>query len=153
MKARTITLVTVVLLVSACSPASAMRTSVPSSTAAPIPQEIAERSPLPACGIENATTQNGPWNTAGRECFRNAYQQGQPAEFVSTRLTTEGDPITTIYRVLSAGKIEVFMDTTQDKYGAQGWLRFDCRTLASATSMAEGLDFGVDDSCTQTRIH
>jgi hypothetical protein len=153
MKARGITLVSVVLLVIACSPAGATRTSLPSPTAGPVPQEVADRAPLPSCGIENATTQWGPWDTPARECFWNAYQQGQPAEFISTRLTTEGDPITTIYRVLSAGQIEVFMDTTRDRFGDQGWLRFDCKTLASAATLANGPDFGVDDSCTQTTLH
>jgi hypothetical protein len=148
MKARAIAFMAAVLLVVSCSPAGAQ-----SSSAGPVPQQVAERSPLSSCGVEDATTQQGPWNTTARTCFWDAYQRGQPAEFISTRLTVEGDPITTTYRVLSAGKVEVFMNTTQDKFGPEGWARFDCQTLASMTSIAEGPDFGVDDSCTQTTIH
>lgn len=151
MRARHIAIVAVAILATACSPASPARQS-PSRMAAPIPKVVAERSPLPSCGVEIATTPAGPWNPAARKCFWSAYQQGRPSEFVSTRPTIEGDPITTIYRVVSAGKIEVFMDTTQDRYSEPaGWWRFDCKTLSPLETPAEP-DFVVDDSCTQTAI-
>ena len=87
----------------------------PSSPSAPAlpnaPAEVADRAPLPHCGIENATHNSG-FNVDGRACFWNAYQSRSPAEFITTQPTTHGDPITTVYRIEVAGRIVVYVDTT-----------------------------------------
>ncbi len=60
--------------------------------------------------------------------------------------------MTTIYRVLKPGRVEIFEDTTQDKFGAHGWIRLDCTSLAIMQTLAPAPDFGPDDSCMQTAI-
>jgi hypothetical protein len=72
---------------------------------------------------------------------------------VSTRLTIEGDPITSIYRVLGAGRVEVFIDSTQDRWSDRTWERLDCSTLGTVDSFAPAPDFGRDDSCMETPLH
>lgn len=117
------------------------------------PPEVANRVVLPPCGGENATTQRGPWNQPGRECFWEAYLAHHPAEFISTRLSIEGDPITSIYRVLGGGRVEVFVDDSRDRYPAVGgWARLDCSALATPGSLAPPPDFGPDD-CLVTPLH
>ena len=115
------------------------------------PAAVTNRSALPVCGIEKAG-QGGPWNDTGRACFWKAYQDRRPAEFISTRPTTEGDPITTIYRVLPGGAVEIFIDSTQDKFGDGRWDRLACRTLAAFENGSVANDFGPDDSCVATPL-
>ena len=105
-----------------------------------------------AAAIENAIRQDGPWNAAGRACFWTAYQGGQPAEFTSTRLTMEGDPITTIYRVLGDERVELFIDSTQDRYGSGAWEHAACTSLAAITDGLVEPDFGPDESCEFTPL-
>lgn len=125
----------------------------PSVSAPSVPPEVSSRSALPSCGSERATTQTGPWNTAARTCFWNAYEKGQPAEFVTTSLTIEGDPITQIYRVLGPARVEIFVDSTQDKFGSGGWSRLECTSLASSgTSEPPQPNFGPGASCSETAI-
>jgi hypothetical protein len=126
----------------------------PSSPATPrapsAPLEVTNRTPLPLCAAERATTQLGPWNQAGRDCFLLAYREQRPAEFTRTQLTTEGDPITSIYRIIGRGRVEVFIDSTQDRFGSEGWQRLNCLTLAIVQTPAP--DFGPDDSCAETPL-
>jgi hypothetical protein len=111
-------------------------------------QGVADRIPPPACGVEIQEQGGGPWNEAARACFWHAYQAHQPAEFVSTLPTIEGDPITTTYRVLPDGKVEIITDSTRDRYAAPGSLeRLVCRTLALVEGGTPSIDFGPDDSC------
>jgi hypothetical protein len=111
-----------------------------------VPAEVASRPPLPPCGTETFTTQAGPTNAAGRACLWAAYVSGNPAEFSSTRPTVEGDPITMIYRVLGTGIVQVFVDSTHDRFAAQVWTRLDCTTLSGSAS-----EFGPDQ-CTETPV-
>ena len=97
----------------------------------------------------------GPWNETGRTCFWSAYQQHHPAEFISTRPTTEGDPITTIFRVLPTGSVEIFMDLTQDKFSSPAdriWKRFTCRTLSAIPNDSPSTDFGPDETCVASPV-
>lgn len=119
-----------------------------------VPPAVADRTVLPSCGSERATSQHGPWNEAARICFWDAYRAHRPAEFASTQLTTEGDPITSIYRVLGAGLVEIFIDSTQDRFASdRGWQRLDCSTLATVHSLALAPDFGPDNTCVATPLH
>jgi hypothetical protein len=129
--------------------------ALPSSPAAspgqpPVPLEVANRTPLPSCGTERATTPLGPWNQAGRNCFLLAYREQRPAEFTRTRLTSEGDPITSIYRIIDRDRVEVFIDSTQDRFGSGGWQRLNCLTLTIVQAPAP--DFGPDNSCAETPL-
>ena len=70
----------------------------------------------------------------------------------ATRPTAEGDPITTIYRVLPDGSVEVFIDSTQDKWGSGRWEHLSCRTLAHYENGTFSNDFGPDDTCVATPL-
>jgi len=108
------------------------------------PAMVASRIPVPSCGVERGG-HDGPWNIEGRACFWQAYRARRPAEFISTRPTIEGDPITSIYRVLPDGSVEVFIDSTQDTFGSGKWSHATCRTLSE--QVGADLDFGPDDTC------
>lgn len=92
------------------------------------PLVVRQRVPLPFCGAEHVVQGTGA-DIAARQCLWSAYQAGQPAEFVSTTTTIEGDPVLTIYRVLPTGQIEVFVDSTHDQYSLRSWLRLTCPRL------------------------
>ena len=58
--------------------------------------------------------------------------------------------MTWIYRVLAAGRVEVFVDASQDKYAAhRGWSRLDCTALNIDEST---LEFGPGSSCVETPL-
>ena len=152
MSRRALALVTATAIVAfaGCGSPAEPQPSTFSSTGAP--PAVANRTPLPSCGVEQATRQDGPWDDTARACFWEAYSAQRPAEIASTRLTTEGDPLTTIYRVLGPGRVEVFINQTHDRYSAGGWLRLDCSTLARTDSTTPAPDFGPDDSCVETTL-
>ena len=126
-------------------------TPVPSD-ASGLPAAVANRTELPSCGVEQAIRQDGPWNAVARACFWEAYLAGQPAEFASTRLTMEGDPITTIYRVLGDERVELFIDATQDRWGSGTWEHAACTTLVPIVGGMPEPDFGGDESCDFTPL-
>jgi hypothetical protein len=101
------------------APSPAAATPVPFASA---PVAVRTRAVLPVCGSEDATP-----NLPARTCFWNAYTAGLPAEFVTTRPTLEGDPITTIFRSLGQGRGQLFVDASADRFGAQGWIQVDCQ--------------------------
>jgi hypothetical protein len=125
--------------------------SGPSPAGTPI--AVADRSVLPACGTETWTSPTGPMNLGARACFINAYRTGQPAEFISTSLTSEGDPITSIYRVLGGGRVEIFIDSSQDRFAGsgRGWEQFECTSLVNVTAPFDA--FGPDPGCAGTMLH
>jgi hypothetical protein len=116
------------------------------------PAVVVNRPALPSCGQESVSRSAG-FNVEARSCFWDAYQHGRPAEFISTELTTEGDPVTSMYRVLPLGNVEVFIDSTKDKYGSGTWTKQACQTLQAVTTRDVVPDFGIDDSCVETTIH
>lgn len=117
-----------------------------------VPEAVRTREPLPSCGVERATWQDGPWNLEARRCFLAAYRAAQPAEFVSTRLTIEGDPFRMVFRVLGPGRIEVFIDSTRDAWSARTWERYACPSLAVTLDGIPQPEFSVDDSCRITTL-
>lgn len=117
-----------------------------------VPEAVRTREPLPSCGVERATRQDGPWNLEARRCFLAAYQAAQPAEFASTRLTIEGDPFRMVFRVLAPGRIEVFVDSTQDAWSARTWERYACPSLVVTFDSLPRPEFGMDESCTATTL-
>src|SRR5262245_24524755 len=69
-----------------------------------------------ACGEERGGGgRNEPADIAARECFWAAYEQHRPAEFRTTQITIEGDPIVYTYRVLAGGTVELAIDSTKDR--------------------------------------
>ena len=84
---------------------------------------------MPSCGSE--TVVHGPGkNIAARECFWDAYLNQRPAEFISTLTTIEGDPVTWVYRTAGGGGVEIFIDSTEDTWGFDGWTRMLCDRLS-----------------------
>jgi hypothetical protein len=108
--------------------------------------------PAKDCGTETATGPNGPWNIDARECFWALYLQGTPAMFTTTRPTTEGDPITTVFRVYGPGTVEVVEDTTLDRFGAQAVTRYACSDLTPLPQSSVQPDFAINAACTATVI-
>ena len=104
---------------------SATSTASAEPTEAPIPTEFSERIDLPSCGHEvvERTPEGDLHDADATACFLAAYEAGEPAEFISETLTPETGRITTIFRVLGPGEIEIFRDTTQDPLSTPGWTR------------------------------
>jgi hypothetical protein len=94
----------------------------------PAPDWVVNRRPLPSCG-EEMLEQGEGGDVALRTCLLEAYQEGRPAELVSTQPTIEGDPITRYIRVHENGVVEIFHDATRDRFGSGGWERLVCDRL------------------------
>lgn len=94
-------------------------------------------------------------NVEGRQCLWDAYQAKRPAEFISTQPTTEGDPISFVYRILGDGSVEIFIDQTYDLAGSNPlphWVRLDCRTLNIIDGAQGQPAFGPGD-CDETPVN
>jgi hypothetical protein len=110
--------------------------------------EVAHREPLPSYGREVISQRMG-YDVEGRRRFWAAYQAGQPAEFTSTRPSVEGDPVTTIYRVLGPGRVEVFVDATHDRFGSGRWEKYACKGLRKVEGSDVDPDFSGDATCVE----
>jgi hypothetical protein len=102
-----------------------------------VPQAVKARAVLPPCGTEIQRVETGLGPAIGpdqamRACLLSAYQAGKPVEFISHRPSIEGNYITTIYRVLGPGEIEVLIDSTRDPFGAGRWEQSQCAGLSLA---------------------
>jgi len=111
---------------------------------------VASREPLPFYGQEPSSS-GIDIDLPARKCFWDAYQRRRPAEFITTKPTIEGYPVTMIYRVRRDGRIEVFVDATEDVYTARRWSRFDCSTLSRGDDAIQPA-FGPGD-CHETFLH
>jgi hypothetical protein len=136
-----------VAFASGCGPLPGDRASETAATPQPTtPAVILDRSRLPSCGQERRTGQAGPVNADGRRCLWEAYLAGEPAEFVVTQLTVEGDPVTDYWRVLGKGSVELLEDSTKDPWGSgPGWLQVPCDTLVllpASTDKVPQFDLG-----------
>ena len=114
------------------------------------PEEVRSRPTLPSCGRETNVHGAGA-DVAARTCFWDGYQARRPAEFISTVTTIEGDPVTFIYRILPDGRIEVFVDSTQDRFGSRTWARLDCTRLEPILGAQVQPAFGPGD-CRETAL-
>ena len=110
------------------------------------PVEVAARTALPFCGVEQGAGPGITINPEVRSCFLGGYQDGTGAQFASIQSTMEGDPIATIWRTIFGGGVEMLYDSTQDKFGSGGWSRTVCRQLVSdqrEVFVADHCDEGV----------
>lgn len=106
----------------------------------PPPAEFNTRTPLLSCGQTKAT---GPGDSiddlypqSALDCLvRGRAEAG--AEWSVTLDTTEGDPITTYYRVpATSPAIEIFLDRSRDAHWqGDGWKRLSC-TVSMITAEA-----------------
>ena len=116
---------------------------------APVPAEVTNRAELRSCGSEDRG-QGDPAHVDARECLLTSFADRQPAEFVSTRLTVEGDPITTIYRVWppdDASPVVIYRDATRDAFGSGRWHRERCAAIqrSSDADVFEPIDCADDE--------
>jgi hypothetical protein len=100
-----------------------------------LPQWVANRKPLPACGEERLV--RGDTNLEARQCLFEAFDAGRDAELISTEAITEGREITRYMRVHENGTIEIFTDTTRDTLQAGGWTRETCGQMLSAEDVRD----------------
>lgn len=102
------------------------------------PDVVANRRPLPFCGVEKAPApQPGEFvDRAVRLCFWNAHLAKTEAEYVSIQTTMEGAPFAVIYRLASDGTVEVFTDFTQDAFGGNTWLASACEGVVEGEGNA-----------------
>ena len=113
------------------------------------PPEVRNRTPLPSCGHEVVERIEfvDHYDAQVRECFLTAYNAGEPAEFVTDALTVEGGRSRAIYRYLSSGAIEIFVDSTGDPLATPGWVRVLCRSIRVVHEDPAGVPFFVGDEC------
>ena len=127
---------------------TAEATATPTASPTPTPPAVAspndELIPPPViCGIEVRTTQRTERERAARQCFLDAYQRGEAAQFYFTSLTREGDPVGTVFTT-TAGGIDAFA-ISQDP-GRSGQFAFACSRLEPTD---DELVFTIAD-CTQS---
>lgn len=94
----------------------------------PIFQQFAGRAHLHNCGAL-ALAQGDRLSVAGRKqvaCLTAALESGGGAELKVQAPTTEGDPITTYYRVTPDRTTEAFIDSTADAFGPRTWMHTAC---------------------------
>jgi len=87
--------------------------------------QFMQRDPLPSCGGYDLGLGSITDAGAGWDCLREA-ADGEGAELEITVSTVEGDPIRHYYRVTPDGLMEVYVDTTDDGFGPQGWTFESC---------------------------
>ncbi|MFD6197456.1 hypothetical protein ACFWE3_12200 [Mycobacteriaceae bacterium NPDC060252] len=92
---------------------------------APPPTSFTQRAALPNCGTHKHFREELP--AAQRDCMNNGRSSGLGGELTVVQPTIEGDPITTYYRVFSPDqRVEVFVDSSTDRFGNSGWSHFFC---------------------------
>jgi hypothetical protein len=89
----------------------------------PVHDQWEERAALPSCGSVVLVQGESLRRDARSEldCLRAALEAAEGAELKVRFPTVEGDPITEYYRVTPAGGTEIYVDSTQDAFGAQEW--------------------------------
>jgi hypothetical protein len=89
-------------------------------------QRWLEREPLTKCASGQAHA----------ACLRAALRTGVGVEAAVSLLTEEGDPLRYYMRVTPNGEIEMFTDTTEDKFGPREWSYSECRHLSDVLALA-----------------
>ncbi|GAB3775258.1 hypothetical protein GCM10027600_39320 [Nocardioides ginsengisegetis] len=108
----------------------------PGSASDPAHDAWTARDALPSCGRVRMDQGDSLQRASadGMQCLLMAMRSGEGGEFVLTRPTTEGDPITTYYRVLPDGTFETYVDNTADHYGSGRWEYRRCSTRSPSLS-------------------
>ncbi|WP_315095659.1 hypothetical protein [uncultured Cellulomonas sp.] len=97
------------------------------------PATFTQRAALPSCGAVELG-QGESVDASAWDCL-DAAALHDGAELVVTGPTTEGDPITTYYRVgPDIDGLELFRDATADRFGAEGWSHQLCPGTATAAT-------------------
>jgi len=126
----------------------------PTRSGVPIPAEFVERTELPSCGHEvvERTPEGDLHDAEATACFLKAYEAGEPAELISESLTVEGGRITTVFRVLGPGEIEIFRDSTQDPLSTPEWTRTRCEAIREIAQDPNGVPILIGDRCDEPEV-
>jgi hypothetical protein len=94
------------------------------------PAQFTNRPQLPACGQEMYGRGEG-MDVDARTCLMSAFEDGSPAELVSTRLSVEGEPVVTYFRVWPAPgvPVEIYTDSSRDSFRSAAWTYQACERL------------------------
>lgn len=94
-------------------------------------ESVDNRRRMPSCGAYDAPVGAlAPESRSARDCLLTAFREGREAEVAITVVSIEGDPITTIYRVLGPLDVELFVDASADKFGAVDTYHQRCTSVA-----------------------
>ena len=108
--------------------------TVPPDVAPPAvesPNAVAMTAPT-ICGIEVRGFRRTERERAARECFLDAHERGEEAQFFFTGVTREGDPFGTVF-MATAGGIDAF-GISQDRFGMSGQFAFECSRVEPTDS-------------------
>jgi hypothetical protein len=111
----------------------------------PVPDWVTNRQPLDLCGEEVLEQGEAQAHDEGaRLCLFEAFGAGRGAELISAQRTFEGDFITSYFRVHENGVVEVFVDSTSDRFGV--WHRFVCTQLITVAEANEQQNTDLPDA-------
>ncbi len=103
----------------------------------------------PSCGEwENRNEQASADQERKNRCLLDAFEKGRPAELYAAYHSEEGDRIREYYRVLGPGRVEMFIDSTDDPYSAQKWTHLLCEGVEEDSEF--GSVFG--DDCREVSV-
>ncbi|PWI10785.1 hypothetical protein DIZ27_10340 [Streptomyces sp. NWU339] len=96
----------------------------------PVEDRWESRAELSSCGEVSLAQGEEIQKQAVREiaCLRRALKSGESAELKVTYPTVEGDPIREYHRLTPQGRLEVYTDSTDDRYSDQKWSFAECYT-------------------------
>ncbi|MGW3246659.1 hypothetical protein [Streptomyces sp. NPDC001070] len=96
----------------------------------PVKERWASRTEFSSCGEVSLHQGEEIEKKAVREiaCLRRALTSGESAELKVTHPTVEGDPIREYYRLTPQGRLEVYTDSTDDRYSDRKWSFTECYT-------------------------
>jgi hypothetical protein len=100
-----------------------------------LPQWVADRKPLAACGEE--VVERGDTDVEARQCLLDAFRAGEGAELITTQARGEDGEVTRYLRVHENGTIEIFTDATQDPTGSAAWERETCSQMLGADEVRD----------------
>ncbi|MFC9622650.1 hypothetical protein ACFTXM_22525 [Streptomyces sp. NPDC056930] len=94
----------------------------------PVKERWESRTEFSRCGEVRLDQGEEMQKQAVREiaCLRRALKSGESAELKVTRPTTEGDLIREYYRLTPQGRLEMYIDSTDDQYSDQKWSFAKC---------------------------
>ena len=88
---------------------------------------------MPSCGAYDASVgELATEQRVIRDCFLAAFGAGREAEIIITARSMEGDPVTTIYRVLGPNDVELFVDASADRFAEVETYRQRCTSVVEA---------------------
>jgi len=95
-----------------------------------IEEQWKARTSYPTCGDVTLKPDQPLKRQARAEltCMRRALRHGKGAELTITRTTVEGDPVREYYSLSPQGTLQLYVDSTDDRFGARKWTVDHCFT-------------------------